>query len=110
MNITTRIRDSVTILDVEGKLTGGGELQQAVQSLLGKGVTHILLNLDGVDWMDSSGLGELTAVKQAAGSQGAALKLLHAGGNVRQVLDTARLLGSFELYDQEVQAVSSFRP
>lgn len=109
MNITTRTKEGVTILDLDGKLVGGVTLQQTVQGLLASGVTKILLNLDGVDWMDSSGVGELTATKKMTGEKGAALKLLQVQGKVQEVLVMTRLLWAFEVYDEETKAVSSFR-
>jgi anti-sigma B factor antagonist len=109
VSIITRTREGVTVLDLDGKLVGGVSLQQTVQDLLARGVTKILLNLDGVDWMDSSGLGELTATKKLAGEHGSALKLLHVQGPVREVLVLTRLLGAFEIYDEETKAISSFR-
>jgi anti-sigma B factor antagonist len=109
MNITTRTKEGVTVLDLDGKLVGGVPLQQTVQELLASGVTKILLNLDGVDWMDSSGLGELTATLKMAGQKGAALKLLQVQGKVKEVLVMTRLLWALEVYDEETEAVSSFR-
>ena len=114
MNITTRkIReDNVTVLDLEGRLTigvGDVQLREAVEDLLGVGVQKILLNLKGVRAMDSSGLGELLRTKDSAGAAGATIKLLHVEDKVEQVLEMTRLIGQFETFDDEIDAVASFR-
>ena len=106
-----RVKDDVSIVDLDGKLIAGDAvaLYNTVQGLTSKGVTAILINLDGVDLMDSSGLGELTRSGKLAASMGAALKLANPSREVRRTLDAAGLLGVFEAFDSEPVAVASFR-
>ena len=108
---TTRVRDNVSIVDLNGKLVAGDAvvLYNAVQGLTGKGVSAILINLDGVDMMDSSGLGELTRSGRLATSMGAKLKLANPSREVRRTLEMAGYLGLFETFDSEAVAVASFR-
>ena len=108
---TTRVKDDVSIVDLDGKLIAGDAvvLYNAVQGLTSKGVTAILINLDGVDMMDSSGLGELVRSGRLATSKGATLKLTNLGREVRRTLEMAGYLGLFETFDSEPVAVASFR-
>ena len=74
-----------------------------------KGVSKILINMDGVDLMDSSGLGELVRAGKLAASKGATIKLLNIGRDVRRTLEAAGFLRLFETFDNETTAVASFR-
>ena len=112
MNITTRKEEDVTILDLSGRLTigtGDVQLREAIVDLLERGVKKILLNLKRVKAMDSSGLGELVRSKATCGNAGATIKLLHVEDKVHQVLEMTRLIGVFETFNDEIDAVASFR-
>ena len=111
MRISQRERGGVTILDLDGRLAiGDGDiaLREAVLDLLDEGETMILLNLRRVRSMDSSGLGELVAGKTAAAARGASIKLLHVEGKIKRVVTMTRLVGVFESFDDELEAISSF--
>jgi anti-sigma B factor antagonist len=109
--ITTRTKEGVTIADVGGRLTAGGgvTLYKTIQGLLDRGVTKILLNLQGVDLMDSTGLGELVLAEKAARSKGAALKLAQLPDGVQRTLALARLANEFQTFSSEADALASFR-
>ena len=112
MIIKTRTDEDVTIVHLDGKLTiGEGDviLREEVADLLGRGVKKILLDLGGVRTMDSSGLGELVRCKSRASDAGATIKLLHVQDKVQQVLEMTRLIGVFEDFDDEIDAIASFR-
>jgi len=112
MKINTRIEGGVTILDLVGKLIiGEGDvmLRENLGDLLEGGVKEILLNLEGVRLMDSSGLGELVRARSSAGRAGANIKLLHVEDKVQDVLEMTQLIGVFETYDDETDAIMSFR-
>ena len=108
---TTRVKDDVSIVDLDGKLiaTDAVALYDAVQGLTARGISKILINMDGLDLMDSSGLGELGRAAKLAASRGAALKLSNPGREVRRTLEAAGYLRLFETYDNETTAVASFR-
>jgi anti-sigma B factor antagonist len=111
MKISQRERGGVTILDLEGRLSiGEGDiaLRKAIRSLLEDGESMILLNLQGVTSIDSSGLGELVASKTGAAARGAHIKLLHVEDKVRRVVSMTRLVGVFESFDDEIAAIASF--
>ncbi len=110
---TRRDRDeNVTIVDLVGKLTiGGGDVQlrEEIKELLEDGVKKILINLKGVKMMDSSGLGELVRTRASANNADATIKLLHVEDKVQEVLEMTRLIGVFDNFDDEIDAVASFR-
>ena len=112
MNITTRKEEGISILDFVGKLTigiGDVQLRDEIGDLLDRGVKKILLNLQGVRAMDSSGLGELVRSKATADEHGATIKLVHVEDKVQEVLEMTRLIGVFDTFDDEIDAVASFR-
>ncbi len=115
MKITTRRdrEEGVTIVDLEGKLTigeGDVQLREEIRELLDDGKKKILINMQGVKMMDSSGLGELVRTRESAQNADATIKLLHVEDKVQEVLEMTRLIGIFETFDDEIDAVASFRP
>ena len=115
MNIKTRLdrAEGVTIVALEGKLTigeGDVQLREEIKDLLADGVKKILIDLKGVRMMDSSGLGELVRTRASAQNADATIKLLHVEDKVAEVLEMTRLIGVFETFDDEIDAIASFRP
>jgi anti-sigma B factor antagonist len=111
MHIEVRQANDVMILDLKGRLTAGlGDqiLREAVDELLAEGRRRILLNLSEVSFLDSAGVGELVAGLKTARRFQAELKLLNVGERVYSTLDMARLLPTFEIYNDEAEAVSSY--
>jgi anti-sigma B factor antagonist len=111
MHIEVRQANDVMILDLKGRLTAGlGDqiLRDAVDELLAEGRRRILLNLSEVSFLDSAGVGELVAGLKTARRFQAELKLLNVGERVYSTLDMARLLPTFEIYDDEAEAVRSY--
>ncbi len=113
MNATFSIRESadVTIIDVAGRITFGGpayELRSSIGLALQQGVTKILLNLAGAEYLDSTGIGELLAGVRAAGEHGAALKLLNVPRRIRDLLRLTGVFDVFEQFSDEAAAVASF--
>ncbi len=112
MKITTRREEGVTIVDLDGKLIIGAEamqLRETIKGLLDRMGHKILLNLQKVRLIDSSGIGELMRVKTAADAQGATIKLLHVEDKVRNTLEMTGLIGVFETFNDEIDAIASFR-
>ncbi len=111
MDIKNRQVDGVLVMDLGGKITmgeGSGQLRSAIQDALAAGSKKILVNLGGVGYVDSSGLGELvggyTTVKNAGGE----LKLLSLTKKVKDLLVITKLLTVFDTYDDEKTAIASF--
>jgi anti-sigma B factor antagonist len=116
MQYTIRQSDDVTILDLTGRLSlgeavafGPGSgliLSETVRELAKKGQRNLLLNLAGVTYVDSSGVGQLVGARTSARRQGVSLKLLRP---TRQVLNLLKTAGhSFDISEDEATAVASF--
>jgi anti-sigma B factor antagonist len=111
MKLATREVSGVTIVDLSGKITlgeGGMTLREEVRQLLAKGSKKIVLNLADVNYIDSSGLGELVSAYTAVKNAGGELKLLNLTSKVRDLLVITKLVTVFDVKDDEASAVSSF--
>jgi anti-sigma B factor antagonist len=111
MKLSTRDVSGVTIVDLSGKITlgeGGMTLREEVRKLLAEGKKKIVLNLGEVNYIDSSGLGELVSAYTAVKNAGGELKLLNLTSKVRDLLVITKLVTVFDVKDDEASAVSSF--
>jgi len=111
LKIESREVAHVTILDVEGRIILGDEiglLRDAVHSLVNQGKKKIILNLAGVDYIDSSGVGELVGCFTTVRNAGGELKLLNLTQKVQDVLHVTKLYTVFDVRDDEFNAVKSF--
>ncbi len=111
MKLTTREVSGVTVVDLSGKITlgeGGMTLRDEVRKLLAVGSKKILLNLGDVNYIDSSGLGELVSAYTAVKNAGGELKLLNLTSKVRDLLVITKLVTVFDVKDDETAAVASF--
>ena len=111
MKISTRQVDGVTIVDCSGRITlgeGSVTLRETVTQLLGKGEKKILLNLGDVNYIDSSGIGELVSAFTTVRKQGGDLKLLNLTKKVHDLLLLPKLYTVFDVKDDEAVAVKSF--
>jgi anti-sigma B factor antagonist len=111
MEIQERSSGDVTILDVKGRLTlGEGDtlLKDKINSLLLQGQRKLVLNLEGVPYMDSAGLGEVVRTFTTVSRQGGSLKLLNLTKRIQDLLSITKLLTVFDTFDSESEAVRSF--
>ncbi len=111
ITISERQAGDVTILDLDGKVTigeGSVALRNAIRRLLGDGKNKILMNLGGVGYIDSSGIGELVSSFTAVNKEGGTLKLLNLTQKIQDLLAITKLLTVFDVYDDEATALSSF--
>jgi anti-sigma B factor antagonist len=112
IKISTRQVDGVTVLDTSGRITlgeGSVQLRDAVRDLLSKGQKHILLNLGDVNYIDSSGIGELVSAFTTTKNQGGELKLLNLTRKVHDLLQITKLYTVFDVKDDEASAIASFK-
>src|SRR5437868_12044239 len=112
LNIRERQAGDVTILDLEGKITigeGSVSLRSAICRLIEEGKKKILLNLAGVGYVDSSGIGELVSSYTTINREGGQLKLLKLTQKITDLLTITRLLTVFDVYDDEAEALNSFK-
>jgi anti-sigma B factor antagonist len=111
MSLHTRQVDGITILDLSGRIQlgeGSVQLREAIKELLAKGQKNILLNLGNVDYIDSSGLGELVSAYTSVKNAGGELKLLSVTKKVTGLLQITKLYTVFDIKDDEASAVAAF--
>jgi anti-sigma B factor antagonist len=111
LKIETREVAHVTILDIQGRIILGDELtnlRDAIHKLVEQGQKKIVLNLAGVDYIDSSGVGELVGCYTTVRNAGGELKLLNLTQKVQDVLQVTKLYTVFDVRDDEFKAVKSF--
>ena len=111
MTVSERASGAVIILDVDGGLTVGDPaelLRGEVLNLLQQGRKHILINLAGVSYMDSAGLGELVQAYSTVAKQGGKLKLVSPTKRLQDLLVITKLATVFDSFDDETIAVNSF--
>jgi anti-sigma B factor antagonist len=111
LHITCRTIDSVTILELKGRLVfddGDRVLNDQVMALVAAGQTNLLLNLHDVASVDSGGVGALVAMYLHVTRRGGQLKLLCPSRRSCEVLRITHLLSVFEVFDNEAAALRSF--
>ena len=112
MQLEQRIVGQVAVVKVTGDITlnKGGDvlLKDKVQSLIQQGQKHILLDLSGVSYVDSAGLGELVQAYATTKNRGGALKLLGVTKRLKDLLVVTKLLTVFDTFDTEADALASF--
>ncbi|MDQ3651278.1 MAG: STAS domain-containing protein [Acidobacteriota bacterium] len=112
LNIRERQAGDVTVIDMEGKITigeGSVAVRSAVRRLLEEGKKKILLNLAGVSYVDSSGIGELVSSFTTINREGGQLKLLNLTQKIRDLLAITKLLTVFDVYEDEPTALNSYK-
>ena len=111
MKASTREIDGVTVIDLSGRITlgeGSVVLRDVVRDLLSKGKKKILANLADVNYIDSSGIGELVSAFTTVKNQGGELKLLNLTKKVHDLLQITKLYTVFDVKDDEASAIKSF--
>jgi anti-sigma B factor antagonist len=101
----------VKVVDVSGRITlgeGSSVVRDAVRELLAAGERKILLNMENVTYIDSSGIGELVAGYVSTKNAGATLKLVGVTKKMQDLLQITALYTVFDIHDDEVHAVRSF--
>ena len=112
LKVTNRQADGVTILDMNGRIVLGEPtalLRDTIQDLLTRGQKKVLVNLAGVSYIDSSGLGALVSGFTTMTNQQGQLKLLNLTKKVQDLLQITKLLTVFDVYEDEIAAIKSFR-
>jgi anti-sigma B factor antagonist len=101
----------VTVLDLSGRITlgeGSALLRSTIRELLEDQRFRILVNLGDINYIDSSGIGELVSAYTAVKNRGGELKLLHLTKKVHDLLQITKLYTVFEVHSDEVAALRSF--
>lgn len=112
LQITQREVDGgVYVLALRGRLVLGEEssgFRTTVDNLLSSGAKKLLINLEGVNYVDSAGLGALIEAHRHAKAQGGLLKLANLGPKFKQALEIVRLIDMFETFPTEAAGLASF--
>ena len=111
MEIHTRTVGDVHVLDITGKITLGEATQtmrHTISDLLENGGKKIVLNLTDVNYIDSSGIGELVRTYTTVTNKGRQLILLNLTKKIKELLVITKLLTVFQVYENEQVAVASF--
>jgi len=115
MGLQVSIRESaeVTILDLQGRVTIGADsdlLNVHLKKLVAQGVRKLLLNLEDVTQLDSLGISAVVGTYVSLSRQGGSLRLLCPSGRVQDVLRVIRVADFIPTFQDETQALASFRP
>jgi anti-sigma B factor antagonist len=111
VSVTTRQVGDVSVMDVAGRITlgeGSSTLRESLRAVTGVRDAKILLNLEEVSYIDSSGIGELVSGFTNLQEQGGQLKLLKLTKRVHDLLQITKLYTVFEVFDDEATAIRSF--
>ena len=112
MELEERTAGDVTIVTVSGDITlnkgGDATLKDKVQSVLQQGRKQILVDLAGVSYVDSAGLGELVQAYATTKNRGGTLKLVGVTKRLKDLLVVTKLLTVFDTFEDEASALASF--
>jgi anti-sigma B factor antagonist len=111
LHLTPRDSGVITVIDASGRITlgdGSAMLRKTIRQLLEEGRAKIVLNLADVDYIDSSGIGELVSAYTAVRNKNGELKLLQLTKKVHDLLQITKLFTVFEVYSDEGTAIRSF--
>ena len=111
LKLSTRVEKGVTIVDCDGRIVFGEEsalLRDTLKKLIVEN-SQIVLNLGGISYIDSGGLGTLVALYTTAQNAGGGVKLANLTQRVDDLLQVTKLLTVFEVYDSEEKAIESFK-
>ena len=111
MTLTTRQVGDVTVIDANGRITlgeGSTAFREKIRELSASGNKKVLLNLAEVNYIDSSGIGELVSGFTTVTNQGGSFKLLNLTKRVVDLLQITKLYTVFEVFDDEAAAIRSF--
>lgn len=111
LSLNTRTVDGVLVVDCHGRIVFGEEsamLRDKLRELISEN-KRIVLNLGGVNYIDSGGLGTLVSLYTTSRNSGGAIKLANLTQRVGDLLQVTKLVTVFEVYNREQQAIDSFR-
>lgn len=111
MKFNSRKVDDVYVFDLSGSLEGGPDsfkIRDAVKEVIDKGGRKFLLNLDKVNFVNSTGVGIITAVYTSIANADGKMKISNANEKISRVMMVTRLLDVFESYYHEQDAIKAF--
>ena len=111
LKMTNSEVDGTSVVTLDGRIVLGEEsksLRENLKGLVAEGKKQIVLNMENITYIDSTGLGTLVAAHVSAKTQGASLKLCNLGGKFQELLQLTKLVTVFEVCNTEAAAVASF--
>jgi anti-sigma B factor antagonist len=111
LKFTLKVVGDVCVLKLDGKFMAGGDsffLREKIKNVLSMGIEKLLIDMDGVPYIDSTGVGFLVSSHTSLKSQGGQLKLLKVKPKILEVFKVMSLLSIFELFEDEEAAMKSF--
>ena len=111
MKFTLKVVGDVCVLKLDGKFMGGGDsffLREKIKNVLSTGIQKVLIDLDGVPYIDSTGVGFLVGSHTTISQEGGSLKLVRVKPKILEVLKVMNLLKVFDIYEEEETALKSF--
>lgn len=112
MEVTTRHREGVTILEPKGRITiGKGDvaLRNAIHETLAAGSAKILIDLRSTSRIDSSGIAEIVAARKAVEQREGKLALMNLPPKIENILGVTQIITVLDVYKDEEEALASFR-
>jgi len=111
MEIHRREAGDVVIFDINGEidLYNAPEIKEKIKEEMNKNKVNIVINLDKVSYIDSSGIGVLISSLSNLKKVGGALKLINVYASVRKVFELTKLTSFFDIYDNEDDALAAFK-
>lgn len=112
MKIKESITGKIAVLEISGNMMGGPELQelhQKIKSLISDDIRKVVIDLGGVQWMNSAGIGALMASLSSMKTSDGELKLSAVGEKIKSLLVVTQLLKLFDTYETKERAVASFQ-
>jgi anti-sigma B factor antagonist len=113
LDTNRREREGIALIDLKGRITVGSEatsLRETMRTLVAEGKTNVILNLDGVEYIDSTGLGALVMCQNSMLKAGGKVKLLNLNQRTIELLVMTKLTVVFETFNDEQDALNSFFP
>ena len=111
MQVKVRVRGEVAIVDLEGRLVygeGDDELKQAIQGLIDRGTCRLVINMERVEFMDSSGMVALITCHKQASGKGGEIRILKPTRRAAELLAIARITEFIRVFDDEEKALEGF--
>lgn len=111
MEITRRENNNIVLLDINGEidLYNAPEIKDVIAKLIEEQKYCIIINLEKVSYIDSSGIGALISSLSNLKKYQGGLKIINVSGSVRKVFELTKLTSFFEIYDNEADAIAAFK-
>ena len=111
MEIKNRTVDGIAVLDINGEidLYNAPEIKETIKKQMDGGLKKVIINLDNVSYIDSSGIGALISSLSNLKKVGGGLKIIKINDTVRKVFELTKLTSFFEIYDSEDEALAAYK-